>query len=341
MRVQPARVLTPGGRQARGWVPAQVKEDRSCSRYCALDRRPGVSRHAPAACGGGSEQATGPGCRKACRSRGEPQHRVDGGSRGTAGIGAKTAERIVQYRQKNGPFKGSRTDERAGCGREELSQVEAANHGRRNQGRPRPATAAVVRRAGASNTARPHPMAVMRHIDSRGYWLIELMFVAALLVTTGAMAIPQVTTGLDEFRAAGAARYVSTRLQRTRMEALARSVDVAMQFTRSATGYAFAVYADGNHNGVLTTEIAGGVDAGSVSSSASAINSRASTSERFRDCRRWMLAVRHRGRDPIRLGSAVSPVSPQRERQRREACTCAAGRLNTSCGSSAGPARRA
>jgi type II secretory pathway pseudopilin PulG len=102
----------------------------------------------------------------------------------------------------------------------------------------------------------------MRHIDTRGYSLVELLFVAGLIVTISAMAIPQVATGMDEFRTAGAARYISTRLQRTRMEALARSVDVAMQFTRTANGYAFAVYADGNRNGVLTADIEAGADRG-------------------------------------------------------------------------------
>lgn len=86
------------------------------------------------------------------------------------------------------------------------------------------------------------------------------MFVAGLIATVSAMAIPQVVMGLDEFRTAGAARYISTRLQRTRMEALARSVDVAVQITQTPNGYAFAVYVDGNHNGVLAADIAGGAD---------------------------------------------------------------------------------
>ena len=103
-------------------------------------------------------------------------------------------------------------------------------------------------------------MALMSCFSTNGYSLMELMFVAGLIATLSAMAIPQVATGLDEFRTAGAARYVSTRLQRTRIEAVGRSVDVALQFTQTTNGYAFANYADGNHNGVLTTDIASGVD---------------------------------------------------------------------------------
>jgi type II secretory pathway pseudopilin PulG len=102
----------------------------------------------------------------------------------------------------------------------------------------------------------------MDHIDTSGYSLVELLFAAGLIATISAVAIPQLAAGIDEFRTAGAARYISTKLQRTRMEALARSADVAMQFTRTPHGYAFAVYADGNRNGVLTTEIAAGIDRG-------------------------------------------------------------------------------
>ena len=45
-----------------------------------------------------------------------------------------------------------RTDERARCGREELSQIEGANHCRRSQGRPRPATAVLVGEGRAAPT---------------------------------------------------------------------------------------------------------------------------------------------------------------------------------------------
>jgi type II secretory pathway pseudopilin PulG len=100
----------------------------------------------------------------------------------------------------------------------------------------------------------------MRCTGTRGYSLVELMFVAGLIAIVSAMAVPQVAMGLDEFRTAGAARYIATRLQRTRMEALARSVDVAMQITQAPNGYAFAVYVDGNHNGVLAADIVGGAD---------------------------------------------------------------------------------
>jgi type II secretion system GspH-like protein len=95
---------------------------------------------------------------------------------------------------------------------------------------------------------------------ARGYSLVETIFVAGLAVTITAMAVPQLWTGLDDYRAAGAARYIATRLQRTRMEAIARSKAVGMRFLRIDGGYAYAEFVDGNHNGVLTREIDSGID---------------------------------------------------------------------------------
>lgn len=95
---------------------------------------------------------------------------------------------------------------------------------------------------------------------ARGYSLIETIFVAGLAVTITAMAVPQLWTGLDDYRAAGAARYIATRLQRTRMEAIVRSAAVGMRFVRIDGGYAYAEFVDGNRNGVLTREIDSGID---------------------------------------------------------------------------------
>lgn len=93
-----------------------------------------------------------------------------------------------------------------------------------------------------------------------GYSLVELVFAAGVAVTVSGIAIPHILGALDEFRTAGAARYVSTRLLRTRMEAVTRSADVAMHFTHTAAGYAFAVYVDGNQNGVRTSDVQEGTD---------------------------------------------------------------------------------
>ena len=108
--------------------------------------------------------------------------------------------------------------------------------------------------------ARPGPDARSRRGAERGYSLLELIFVAVIGVTASAVAIPQYLAGLDDFRTSGAARYVSGRFQRARMEAVMRSASVAIQFTETARGYEYAVYMDGNRNGVLTRDIESGAD---------------------------------------------------------------------------------
>lgn len=98
-------------------------------------------------------------------------------------------------------------------------------------------------------------------MNGRGYSLLELVFATSLSATAAAAAVPQILTTLDEYRAAGAARYLAARMQRTRMEAIVRASEVAMQIVQDANGYTFAVYVDGNGNGVRSRDIQRGVDA--------------------------------------------------------------------------------
>ena len=98
-------------------------------------------------------------------------------------------------------------------------------------------------------------------MTARGYSLIELVFATSLSVTAAAAAVPQILTTLDEYRAAGAARYLAARMQRTRMEAIVRSTEVAIQIVQDASGYAFTAYVDGNRNGIRSRDIQRGVDA--------------------------------------------------------------------------------
>jgi hypothetical protein len=53
---------------------------------------------------------------------------------------------------------------------------------------------------------------------------------------------------------------MSARLQAARMEAILRSADVALRFTATPGGYTYAVFQDGNGNGVRTRDIQRGTD---------------------------------------------------------------------------------
>jgi hypothetical protein len=93
-----------------------------------------------------------------------------------------------------------------------------------------------------------------------GYSLLELTMVMALGITMSAAAVPEYLTALDDVRANGAAHYISGRLQRARMEAVMRSAMVGVQFVQTPGGYSYAVYVDGNRNGVLARDIQRGLD---------------------------------------------------------------------------------
>ena len=94
----------------------------------------------------------------------------------------------------------------------------------------------------------------------RGYSLLELLAVMAIGVTLSAAALPEYLATVDDVRASGAAHHISGRLQRARMEAVMRSAMVGVQFTQTPAGYSYAVYLDGNRNGVLSRDIQRGVD---------------------------------------------------------------------------------
>ena len=93
-----------------------------------------------------------------------------------------------------------------------------------------------------------------------GYSLIELLFVMSATVTAGGIAIQPLLRALDDYRTAGAVRYISTRIQRTRMEAVTRSTNVAMQFVQAGTGFSYRTFIDGNGDGVRTQDIKNGID---------------------------------------------------------------------------------
>jgi type II secretory pathway pseudopilin PulG len=99
-----------------------------------------------------------------------------------------------------------------------------------------------------------------RLLDGHGYSLLELMMGVALCVTLSGAAVPEFLIALDDTRASGAMYHISGRLQRARMEAVTRSAMVDMKFTQSAASYSYAVYLDGNRNGVLSRDIQIGID---------------------------------------------------------------------------------
>ena len=90
--------------------------------------------------------------------------------------------------------------------------------------------------------------------------MVELAVVLGLTVTATATALPPMLTRLEEARVAGAARYLAARFYDTRMEAITHATEVALRFTPTNAGFVFAVFVDGNGNGVLSRDIQQNVD---------------------------------------------------------------------------------
>jgi hypothetical protein len=88
------------------------------------------------------------------------------------------------------------------------------------------------------------------------------------------------------------------------MAAIQRSTEVAMRFSVTANGYKYAVYADGNHNGVLARDVQDGIDR--------TLHAEESLANRFRNVEFGTLpglpaidaGGAPPGNDPVRCGSS-------------------------------------
>ena len=97
--------------------------------------------------------------------------------------------------------------------------------------------------------------------SSRGFSLVELLFVVSIAGTVAAIATPQALNALDEHRTRGAAHYLAMRLGDARFAAIKRSTLVGVRFESVDDDYWFTSVADGNENGVRTADIQRGDDA--------------------------------------------------------------------------------
>ncbi|HET7698318.1 MAG TPA: prepilin-type N-terminal cleavage/methylation domain-containing protein [Vicinamibacterales bacterium] len=93
-----------------------------------------------------------------------------------------------------------------------------------------------------------------------GFTLLELLFVAAIAGTLTAIAVPRSLRALDDFHTRSAARYLAQRIAAARVDAIRRGCAHGLRFAASAADYTITVVADGNRNGVRTSELASGVD---------------------------------------------------------------------------------
>jgi len=104
------------------------------------------------------------------------------------------------------------------------------------------------------------PPRTPRASSATGLTVLELLFTIAIGATLTAIAVPLTGNALDEIRTRTAARYLAGQIMLARMDAIRRSRAVGLRFQAQDGDYAYAVYADGNGNGIRSVDIALAVD---------------------------------------------------------------------------------
>ena len=90
--------------------------------------------------------------------------------------------------------------------------------------------------------------------------MIELVAVTAVIAILGGAAAAHVLSSVDHSRGYAAARYLAGRLALARTQAASRGTAVGLRFTQESAGYTFAVFQDGNGNGIRSADIQSGLD---------------------------------------------------------------------------------
>lgn len=90
--------------------------------------------------------------------------------------------------------------------------------------------------------------------------MLEMLVVVAIVSLMAAVGLPHFETYLEEAHLLGAGRQFKAEFLRGRSIATRMNVYAAIRFEDGPDGPSFSLYADGNHNGVRSADIAHGVD---------------------------------------------------------------------------------
>jgi hypothetical protein len=102
-------------------------------------------------------------------------------------------------------------------------------------------------------------MGFTRSLSARGAALVDLVFTCGIVAVIAGIAIPTIHAARDRDTTRMAARFLATRLHAARYESLKRNACVAIRFDPVDVGR-FVVYVDGDGDGVLQSDIEGGID---------------------------------------------------------------------------------
>ena len=95
---------------------------------------------------------------------------------------------------------------------------------------------------------------------SPGFTLIELLIAIAILGMTVAVAMPALLTIERHAAARAAAGEIRGIFSACRSRAIARGTHSGVKFIHAADGWSYALYDDGNGNGIRNQDIADGID---------------------------------------------------------------------------------
>lgn len=99
-----------------------------------------------------------------------------------------------------------------------------------------------------------------RWASARGLSLVELLVVVGILLLLATLLGPNLKAYAAETRLLGAGRVFKSHFILARSVATRLNVQTAMKLEERENGVYYTVFADGNHNGVLSRDIARGVD---------------------------------------------------------------------------------
>jgi hypothetical protein len=101
---------------------------------------------------------------------------------------------------------------------------------------------------------------VWRGSRSQGVSLIETVVTVGLLLTLVSVSVPAFTASREHFRASGAASHVAALVYEVRSRAIQRGRSLALRFTTGGSCITYAIFSDGNRNGIRTMDISRGID---------------------------------------------------------------------------------
>ena len=102
---------------------------------------------------------------------------------------------------------------------------------------------------------------VQTPLASSGYSVLELIVALGVILLMGSVALPNIIGYRQEMALVGAAQGFRTQFMRARSTATMKNTQTAIRFETDAEGRTvYATYIDGNFNGVLSSEIAVGMD---------------------------------------------------------------------------------